>query len=506
MCLSDRHSSKLRRRPTPHAAARRKPAFPSRVAAVTLFALTVSAAAAAATEPPRGELRAGDPLAACIADALDSNAALRAQDFAVEAAAQGLAAARAQRAPQLSLNARYTLSEGGRVTRIPTGDLVNPIYQTLNQLTAGSANPTQFPTIGNNDINFLRPHEQDTRLTVTAPIYAPQIGDAIRIRSAELDGSTATREAFARTLVRDVKAAYFQLAQVQAGIGILEASRVALVENQRVAESLVAAGKATRDRSLRAEAERLAIEQRLDAARADERNARRYLNLLRNHAQDEIVVVQPDALDRTVPAAVEPAERPELRGLDARIAAADGARSLAESAYLPTLSFVGDSGIQGTGYTFNRDADVSTASLVLRWTLFDFGARRAAVSQARAQAEQLKATRDDVRRQLDLARLGAQDRVGTASRAVVTAEARQRAAEESFRIAERKRDAGQLSQVEFLDAERAATEARLGLVIARTDLQIALADQEYTAARYPLSALAASSTPAVDAIPNGSAP
>ena len=197
-----------------------------------------------------------DPLTGYLADALASNASLKAQDFAVEAAAQGLGAARARRAPQLSLNARYTVADGGRASiRIPTGDLVNPVYQTLNQLTAGSANPTQFPQIGNNDINFLRRTEQDTRLTLSAPIYAPQITEQIRIRAAEFEGSIATREAFARTLVRDVKAAYFQLAQVQAGIRILEASQVTLAENRRVAEALVAAGKATRDRVLRAEAE-----------------------------------------------------------------------------------------------------------------------------------------------------------------------------------------------------------------------------------------------------------
>ncbi len=437
-----------------------------------------------------------DPLAAYLADALASNAALKAQDFAVEAAAQGLGAARARRAPQLALNARYTVADGGRAFEIPSGDLVNPAYQTLNQLTAGTPNATQFPVFSNTWVNFLRRTEQDTRLTLSAPIYAPQITEQIRIRAAEFEGSIATREAFARTLVRDVKTAYFQLAQVQAGIRILEASQLTLAENRRVAESLVAAGKATRDRVLRAEAEFLAVEQRLHAARNSERAARRYLNLLRNRDESEPVAVADGALSTTTVEKRDSGTRPELRTLDFQIDAADHATKLAGSSFLPTLSFVADSGVQGTSYAIDRDSDVSTASLVLNWTLFDFGARRAAESQARAQSQQLQATRDDVRRQLDLARLSADDNAITAERALRTAEARIAAAEEGFRIAEKKRDAGQLSQIEFLDAERAQTEARLSLVIARSELQTARAEQEYARAGFPLPAtLVSSATP-----------
>lgn len=441
---------------------------------------------------------AADPLARYVAEALASNASLKAQDFAVEAAAQGLAAARARRAPQLALNARYTVADGGRTLRIPTGDLVNPIYQTLNALTAGSTNPTQFPAIGNTDINFLRRTEQDTRLTLSAPLYAPQISAQIGIRAAEFDGARAGREAFARTLVRDVKAAYFQLAQAQAGVEILEASVRTLAENRRVAEALLAAGKATRDRALRAEAELLAVDQRLQAAHSDERNARRYLNLLRNCDEADPVTVAEalsPAVDGDVDAAGVVGARPELRDLDARISAADQATRLAGASFLPTLSLVADSGVQGTGYAIDRDSDVSTASLVLSWTLFDFGGRRAAESQARAQHQQLQALRDDLRRQLVLAQRAADDQALTAERALLTAEARVAAADEGFRIAENKRDAGQSSAIEFLDAERARTEARLGRAIARSALQIARAEQEYTRARFPLSTAVSSATP-----------
>lgn len=448
--------------------------------------------ALADTEVPTAP--AADALEACVQQALASNSALQAQDFAVEAALEALAAARARHAPVLSLNARYTVSDGGRTIEIPTGDLVNPVYRSLNQLTAGSATPTQFPEIANSEIRFLRPHEQDSRLNLVAPLYAPQISAEIRLRDAQLDGSRAAREAYARTLVRDVKAAYFRLASARAGLRILEASRTALAENLRVATALVDAGKATRDHRLRAEAELLAIEQRLRSAASDERAARRYLNVLRNRDEAEDVAIAGDAGEETpgVVAAGIARPRPELRGLDAQIDAAEQARALAHAAYRPTLSLVADGGIQGSGYRVDSGARVGTASLVLSWTLFDFGTRRAAVAQSAAQAAQLRALRADAARQLDLLRANAQDAAGTAEAGLATAAARRRAAEEAFRIAERKRDAGQLSQVEFIDAERSLTEARLGQVIARSDWQLAQAEIEYTQSAYPLPNVAGS--------------
>ena len=75
-----------------------------------------------------------------------------------------------------------------------------------------------------------------------------------------------------------------------------------------------------------------------------------------------------------------------------------------------------------------------------------------------------------------------------ALRAVESASARQDAADESFRISSRKRDAGQLSQVEFFDAERAQTDARLNLVIARQAALSRAAELEYATAAYPLPA------------------
>lgn len=447
----------------------------------SFLALSVSALAAKAqAEDPA-------PLQGYLQEAITSNQALQAQHQSVLAAAAALAAARRSHYPRLSLNARYTVAEGGRELEFPVGDLLNPVYQTLNQLTANSPQPSQFPSIDNQQIALLREREQDSRLSLSAPLYAPQIGADVQIRRAQLQGREAEREVYARQLLREVKVTYYSLGQARAAVGILESSRISLLENERVAQSLIDAGKATRDRLLRAQAERLAIDSRLSAARQDERQALRYLNLLRNR---ELLSDAEFMEPATPPAAIgEPQARAELRALDAGIAQARGGEALVNASYRPTLALAADSGIQGEDYRFGNGAEVSTASLVLSWNLFDFGTRQARLSAAQAEVGRLEAQRADLAQQLALAHAFARDQLATRSEQTLTAEARLLAAAESFRIAERKRDAGQLSQIEFLDAERAQTEARLAQAIARYDWHRAAAELEYASASAPLPAL-----------------
>ena len=440
-----------------------------------------------------GPAAAADPvLDGYIAEALTANPGLSARDYAVSAAAADADAARAQQLPELALAARYSRSEGGRTIDFPAGDLLNGVYGTLNRFLIERGEAPQFPTIENQSIALLREKEQETKLTLTAPLFAPAAWANADARTALWHSSAAGREAFARVLVREIKRAYYGATQGEAAVRILESSERLLAENVRVSQSLVDAGKATRDRVLRAEAERLAVVQRLDAARAQAAQARRLLNVLRD-AEDSaaLTLPAPESLELpSAPAAMPSTTRPELRQLDAGIEARDAAQRAATAALLPTLALVGDYGVQGTEYNFDSESDFSTVSLVLRWALFDFGARPALRRKAIAEGHQLRAERADLERRLSLARSAASEDLATALRAIGAAEARLAASDEGFRIAERKREAASLSQIEFLDAERVLTEARLNLAIARCAALDRAAELELATAAYPLPAIA----------------
>jgi outer membrane protein TolC len=543
--------------------------WPAGAGAACAVAVATAAATTAAAQTPPATIEA--QMAVYVDEALQSNDALRAQTLAWQQSLQALDAARRRYYPTLGVSARYTLATGGRTVEIPVGDLLNPVYRTLNELTRAQGMPADFPQVDNQSIDFLRSREQDTRLTLTAPLYAPQLDAQVRSQLALADVEAARREALARTLVRDVEQAWCNAARAQTTVVILQASEAALAANTHANRALFDAGKVTRDRILRAEAEQLAVQQQLAAARNAGAQARRYLNFLANRAEDAPLnidaaqaeraaavatgsTLQPpaqesppagqlaDRLDATrdaqprngaaaaaaaaaatspsppsgiqlrsdermLPSPTPPAtgagappragtgasgaaetvaERPELRQLDSAIAAARAGERGQRAAYLPQLSLAADYGYQGDHYRFAADSDVGTASLIASWTLFDFGERRAREQAAALDAERLEAQRRSLQRQLQLARSAAEDDLATQRDSLITARARLAAAAEAFRIAERKRDAGSLSEVEFLDAERARTEARLGLAATYYAWLAARAQLEYQAASYPL--------------------
>jgi outer membrane protein TolC len=431
----------------------------------------------------------GEVIDGYVLESLQSNLALKSQSLEVEANLASLDAAQARFFPQVALAARYSRAEGGREIDVPLGTLLNPIYSSLNQLLAAQGQPAQFPTISDQKILFQREREQDTRLTLRQPIYAPAIPASIRAQRALLESSEFGRVALARRLKRDVTVGYLDWLKATKSVDIVQASVSLLEENLRVNESLFRNGKVTQDQVLRARAELLAVIQQLRDARNGQSQARSYLNFLRNHPLDE--ELSPAAVDSEVARTVHDlaalrtaalANRPELEQLDRATKAAEARVQLARADLKPTLSLGVDGGTQGEDYEFGRGRNFGMISLVLNWQFFDGGANRAEARSARAAARQAATRRDEVALQIQLEVQQALDQLETTSDSLATAQARAEASRAGFRIASRKRDEGVINQVEFIDARSSLTSAELNLNVTLFDLLARQAELDYATA------------------------
>src|SRR6266567_1876102 len=134
--------------------------------------------------------------------------------------------------PSLGLQSRY--SRLGGVPNI--GDLINPAYATLNQLTGTS----RFPT----NINFTLPQAHESRLELVQPVFNLGIVANYAVARARADGQRMQLAAAARQLAADVQVAYLQEASARRAVEIYDATQVLVRENERVAERLLAAGSA----------------------------------------------------------------------------------------------------------------------------------------------------------------------------------------------------------------------------------------------------------------------
>jgi outer membrane protein len=458
-------------------------------------ALLLGAHALASPPAPSAPvLSVEDAVSGLVSDALAANLEL---DAAAGGVAQRLAAldqARALYLPSLDFSARYTRANGGRTIDFPVGDLLNPVYATLNQIT-GSA---RFPTVQNQQINFQRTREQDTVVSLTQPLYDPRISAGRLAAQSQYEAESAARVALAGRIERDMREAYYRWLQARAQIGIFDATLELATENRRVNESLFRNGKITRDLVFRAEADQLEVQQSQLGAQNAERLAQSYVNLIRNapfeRALPSVVVDDPD-IDRLrnelAAHAAQPTlrlaplqdaairQRYELRQLDAISAAAAAGERLARAAFKPRLAFAFDVGTQGETYAFTSDDRYLLASVVLKFNFFAGGADQAGIAGARAVERQARASRSLQEQQIRFQVQQALQDFEFTEASLGTAAKRVEAAAGAFRIASRKRDLGQINQAEFIDSRRAMTDAQLNLNLTRFAALGSLAELEY---------------------------
>ena len=435
---------------------------PVRFRGVTALLAALTLAGAAAGQDVPAVERVAQSL---VAEALAANLELDQAELNVDARLAVLDQARAEYLPQIDLQLRFTDANGGRTIEVPALGI---------------------------DFRFLREREQESFVRLTQPIYDARLAAAKRGAGYAWDASRHGLEAYRLRLARDVRQAYYRWLTARESIGVLEATAGLARENERVNDSLYRNGKVTKDLRLSAEAEHLEITQQLLRARAAEDLARRYLNLLCNAPLDrepEAPAVTDSDLPRmahriptTRGVALEQRavdRRAELRELDSGIAASGEAESAARAAFKPQLAFAVDAGTQGEEWDYSVEDSYVLASVILRFNLFNGGGDRAAIREARARTAGLTAGRQLAEQQIRIEVQEAITDLEVAEASLETASRRIEAAEAAYTIIAKKRDLGQVSSAEYLDAQRALTQARLNGNVTRFQALGALAQVEY---------------------------
>ena len=305
--------------------------------------------------------------------------------------------------PSVALNATYTLAAGGRSIDFPVGDLLNPVYSTLNQLTETNS----FPMIENVNEQFLPNNFQETNLRIIQPIFNPDIIANKRAQEILLDAEKTSLLITENELIRDVKDAYLGYLQAVEQVRIYQETEGLLREQIRVNERLIAANKVTPDAVSQAQ---LALSQwkgNLARAWQQEASARAFLNLLLGRdLQAEIIAdtsLVPGQwtpeLDQLLAGVLT--SRSEGLFLDQQQDAQQWDLKRRQGQWLPSLNVVSDAGFQGFGYDFS-DQGFILGQAALSWNLYQGGQRSAAIQEAEIEASRLNLQAIQLDRQLQL--------------------------------------------------------------------------------------------------------
>ncbi len=402
--------------------------------------------------------------------------------------------------PNLSFNARYSVAEGGREVPLPVGDLLNPVYQNLNQINdqlhgdlPPALQPDDYPTIDNETIRFLRPTEHETKIRLVQPLFNHQIYLNKQVKEQLNQAEGAKLEAFKRQLVADIKKAYYDYLKSVEALRIIEDNMSLLEENARVNKKLFENHKITRDKVYRSEARIANLKQEKASVLQQHKTAKAYFNFLLNRPLetriDTLETLSFPLVSRGQGEAIEKAlqDREEIRRLDNYINAADKKVDLKQFNALPTITTVIDYGFQGETYEFTKEYDFAMASVILSWDLFKGLKNRQEIEQAKLDKAIAESRKAETGQKIRLDVIRSYYALEAARQAVLSARQELKASKKAFGVVRQTYRQGQANMLEYLDAHAAYSNARNNLNIKKYDLHKSWADLERAACLFDLS-------------------
>ena len=421
-----------------------------------------------------------------IATAFAQNQGLKEQQFDLDKSMSALKEAQAMYLPTVSLLGSYTRSAGGRTIDVPVGDLVNPVYTALNQLT----NSNKFPQLKNESF-LLNPNNfYDAKMRTSLPLVNAEIRYNKLIKQQLITSQQAEVNVYKRALVKDIKTAYYRYYQSMQSIATYNSAINLIKENIRENESLLHNGVRNGTALLRSQTEKEKTDAALTQAQYNTQNARSYFNFLLNRPLQDSIVIENEAVADIMAAPDTSAgtrQREELKQLRTMQQVYTLDYKLQRSGFIPKLNTFVDLGSQGFDFAVNNKTQYYLWGINLQWDIFTGGQRKYKAEQSKANFNAATAQLDQTTLSLQLQLDQAYHNYQSAKAAYKSVAAQLQFAAKYYNDQLKAYRAGQLLYLELVDAQDQLTGARLQIADAQANLQIALAELERDQATYPIN-------------------
>ncbi len=421
-----------------------------------------------------------------INEAFQSNEGLKQERLQLDQSLNALKQAKTLYYPNVSLQSTYTRAAGGRTIDIPVGDLLNPVYNSLNALTHSSS----FPTVGNASILLNPDNYFDGKFHTTLPLINAEIWYNEKIRKVLISQLQAAVNVYKRELVKTVKEAYYQYYMADRALEIYNNALALVNENIRVNRSLVKNGVRNTTVLTRALAEQEKINASITDGTNKKQNARLYFNFLLNRAADsdieiDTAIFKDEALQQPAAATVK-GEREELAQLKAAINAYDLERKMRRSYIVPKLNTFLDLGTQAFKFSFNDKSQYYFWGINLQWDLFSAGQDKYKIKDAQYTQSIAQSRYEQAEKSIELENAQAVNNYYSAYASFKNATAQYGYAYKYYNDELKAYKEGSALYLELIDALNQLTTAGLQENIARANILIAIADLERKQATYPI--------------------
>ena len=413
-----------------------------------------------------------------IQEGLANNLVLKEKNASLEQSLLALKDAKSYFLPAVDFGASYTLAEGGRTIAFPVGDLLNPVYSTLNKLT----NSSSFPQIPNVSEQLLPDNFYDTRFRTTLPILNTDIKYQNQIRKEQVNWSNYQIEIYRATLIQDIRVAYFNFCAAHSSIEILTNSLQLVEQNLKDTRSLVDNGKKLPAAVLRAESELEQVKSLLTEAELKTSLAAQYVNFLVNRPLDQVVTFEQIPLDlsRMDQLLLEEltSQNPELRAMQSLESMQETVLKSGKNYWVPKISTYADLGSQGFDWSFDAQSRYLMWGLNFSVPVFQGGRNQNQIQRNVLGLQSIQRQKELVNQKLNLNLQQQRNEVKTLLAALQSSEKKLLSASAYLKLVDKGFKEGSQSLLEFIDARNQFTQAALQKTISEYKLQMALAQLE----------------------------
>lgn len=394
-------------------------------------------------------------------EGIKNNLVLKEKNLDLERSLLDLKDAKSYFLPSLDFNGNYTLASGGRTIDIPIGNLLNPVYTTLNQLTGSSA----FPQLENVSEQFLPDNFYDARFRVSMPLYNRDLMAQKQIRANQTLLSEYELAIYRANLIQDIKTAYYNYCMASTAVEVIESSKSLVEQNLKVNLSLQANGKALPAAVLRAESEVESIEAMLIEAKNQQKNAANYFNFLLNRPMNSEINKE-DLSQSSLELMSESGEfsiqgRPESLRVQTATLIQQTALKANQNFWVPKLNTFADLGSQAFDWRFDSQSRYLIWGLNLSVPIFQGNRNRNQIQRAQLGIQSLQNQQQLLDQKLEMDFQLAKNELIRQKAALESATKKLSSATAYFRLVERGYREGVNSLIEFIDARNQLTTASL---------------------------------------------
>lgn len=424
-----------------------------------------------------------------VAEGFKNNIVLQQKNISLDKAQYALKTAKSLFLPTVAFSTTWSTADGGRNIPLPLGDLLNPVYSSLNQLTATN----KFPLMENQSINFLPKNYYDAKVRTTVPIVNTDLSYNKKISEQQVILQEFEVQIYKRDLVKNIKTAYYNYLNALQAVDIYKSGLQLANEGLRVNEKLLEGGKGLPAYVLRSKSEVENVNAQLVNAEQQVINAQMYFNFLLNRdANDKIEInfdVQQDlaGIKVLISDLSATGNREELKALDQVISINKTALKMNRQFAVPKLAGFVDLGSQSEGFHFNDNTRYYMIGLQLDIPIFTGNRNNIKIKENNLDIRNAELNSNLAAQQLNLSAKTSQNNLKATYQTYQSSLRQFEAASSYQRLIEKGYKAGTNSFIETIDARNQYTSAQLLVNINKYKVLSAMADVERETATYSIN-------------------